>query len=207
MKRKILYNSMSTLRVQNTGNSSVSFATSGGGIFKPQFRTNQAERLSVPAKGTTSREILAKAPSPDVTIQGIKKKAVIVVDLSENILYKYDKNGKPEKAYLIASGKKSTPTSIGVRVVSHVESYPYRGAPAGSKRRRSPGAYGPRIIILENLNPKDGTKSPTGEFIHGNNNASSIGKYASNGCMRMDNDVIRELSNQVKRDDIVLIQK
>lgn len=161
---------------------------------------------SIQAKGTTSTAALMYAPSPVVKIQGSTKIATFVVDLSQNVLYHYNNDGEPICAYLVASGKKSTPTHKGVRIVSHVETYPYKNAPPASKRRRAPRAYGPKIIVLEKLDPKTGEKSLTGEYIHGTNNPSSIGKYASLGCIRMDNEVIKELSKQVKRGDIVIIQ-
>lgn len=158
-------------------------------------------------EGTDNKSILFNAPSAEIEIQGEPRTAKIVVDLSTNVLYKYDEFGNAEKAYLIASGKKRTPTHAGIRVVSHTESYPYKSAPASTKRRREPWLYGPKIIILDKLNPETGEKSQTGEFIHGNNNPDSIGKYASLGCMRMDNEVIKELSTEVKRGDIVIIKK
>lgn len=179
--------------------------------------SNQLERIPaadnfttvahIPPSGTSSKKVLLGAPDPYVTIEGELKTATIVVDLSQNTLYKYDEFGNAEAAYLVASGKKSTPTSTGVRVVTHVETYPYRTAPRKAKRRRSPRDYGPKIICLETVNPKTGERGITGEFIHGNNNPSSIGKYASHGCIRMDNEVIKELAAQVKKGDIVLIQK
>ena len=162
---------------------------------------------TIPTLGTTDISILKNAPSPDVYIESKLKKAIIVVDVSKNVLYKYDSAGKPTIAYSVASGKKSTPTNTGIRIVSHVEKYPYRTAPRGTKRRRNPKAYGPKAIILDKLNPVTGERSWFGEFIHGNNDANSIGKYVSNGCMRMDNSVIEELSKQVKRGDIVKIIK
>ena len=160
---------------------------------------------TVTAQGTTDINVLKNAPSPDVYVKSELKKATIVIDLSKNILFKYDSDGNPTKAFLVASGKKSTPTEVGVRIVSHVEIYPYHTAPSGTKRRRNPKAYGPKIIILNKLNTVNGEQSPFGEFIHGNNDATSIGKYASQGCIRMDNEVIKELSTQVKRGDIVKI--
>lgn len=162
---------------------------------------------SIPPSGTTSQKFLSQAPSPDVKVCGVNKKAKIVVDISKNVLYTYDESGTPTCAYLIASGKKSTPTHTGVRAVSHVETYPYRTSPYNTKRRRNPKAYGPKIIILDILDTKTGENSQIGEFIHGNNDEESIGKYASKGCMRMDNEVIRELSANAKRGDIVLIIK
>ena len=46
-----------------------------------------------------------------------------------------------------------------------------------------------------------------GEFIHGNNDSTSIGKKVSMGCIRMDNNVIKYLSGVVKRGDFVVIKK
>lgn len=161
----------------------------------------------VPARGTKDINVLKNAPSPDVYVNSELKKATVVVDLSKNILFKYDSDGNPTDAFLVASGKKTTPTSSGLRIVSHVETYPYRSAPRMTKRRRNPSAYGPKIIILNELNAITGEQSSCGEFIHGNNDASSIGKYASQGCIRMDNEVVKELSTKVKRGDIVKIIK
>ncbi len=162
---------------------------------------------SIPASGSTDIHKLIGAPSAEVTIAGVKHNAVIVVDISKNVLYKYDNEGHPEAAYLVASGKKSTPTHTGVRIVTHTETFPYKNAPANSKRRRAPRDYGPKIICLNKIDTNTAEQSPTGEFIHGNNNPNSIGKYASHGCIRMDNEVIKQLSQQVKRGDIVIIQK
>ena len=157
-------------------------------------------------KGTAEKNILDNAPDPHITIAGEEKIAKIMVDLSQNVLYKYDTEGNAQTAYLIASGKKNTPTDKGVRIVTHTESYPYRSAPRRTKRRRNPGAYGPRVICLNKIDKLTGIQSQTGEFIHGTNQPNSIGKYASLGCMRMDNEVIKELAGEVKRGDIVIIK-
>lgn len=162
--------------------------------------------VTAPPEGTSEKDVLAGAPQPNVKIQGQMKTAKFVVDLSKNVLYKYNIQGKPEMAYMIASGKPSTPTSKGVRVVTHTETYPYRTAPAHTKRRRNPSAYGPKIILLNKLDPNTGEKSDIGEFIHGNNNFDSLGRYASHGCIRMDNEVIKQLAAEAKRGDIVIIK-
>ena len=161
----------------------------------------------VPPAGTTDAAILAQAPSPKTTILGKEKIATIVIDLSTNILYKYDKNGNPEIAYRVASGKKSTPTAEGIRLVTHTETYPYKSAPAVTKRRQNPQDYGPKLIGLTMIDPRTGRKWVNGEFIHGNNNRSSIGKYASKGCVRMDNEVIKVLAKQVKAGDVVIMKR
>ena len=148
----------------------------------------------VPPKGTEAPYILRNAPSPWLNVKGELKSAKIVVDLDKNYLYKYNELGEPQKVYLIASGKKSTPTDTGIRIVQNIEKWPYRTAGIATKRRKNPNDYGPRALILQKFNPLTGDTSPTGEFIHGNNNPKSIGKYASKGCMRMDNEVIKELA-------------
>lgn len=161
----------------------------------------------VSPKGNNEPYILREAPSPWLEVQGELKSARIVVDLSKNILYKYNELAEPEMAYLIASGKKSTPTNTGVRIVTNIEKWPYKTAGLATKRRKNPNDYGPRAIIVQKLNPITGEKSSTGEFIHGNNNPKSLGKYASKGCIRMDNQVIRELAKQIKKGDLVIIKR
>ena len=160
---------------------------------------------SITPNGTTDRSLLKSAPSPFLTVMNKKKTAKIVVDISRNLLYKYDSMGEAEAAYRIASGKKSTPTHKGVRVVSHVETYPYRSA-VGTKRKRNPRDYGPKVVVLNRLNPTTGEEAPIGEFIHGNRNASTLGMYVSHGCMRMDNEVIKQIAKEVEKGDIVIIK-
>ena len=161
--------------------------------------------VKVPATGTTGDSVLLYAPSPKVELAGEQKNAAIVVDLSKNVLYQYDVNGKATCAYLVASGKKSTPTKTGLRIVSHVESFPYKSAPASTKRRRKPWDYGPRIICLDTIDPETGKRGRTGQFIHVNANSKSIGKYTSLGCIRMDNGIIKKLAKEVKRGDLILM--
>ena len=172
-------------------------------------RTFSDEVALPPAKGSATDSILAFAPDPWVTVQGQQKVLTFVVDVTNNILYHYDKEGNPIMGYRIASGKlnPNDQTDVGLRVVSHVETYPYKTAPTHTKRYNNPADYGPKCIILETLDPYTGKKGVTGEFIHGNRNASCIGQHASKGCMRMDNEVIKKLANLVKRDDLVMVIK
>lgn len=153
---------------------------------------------------------LLNAPSPMVTIAGKKQNVGIVVDLAENKLYRYDQEGKVKDGYHVASGKLNKQgksiTGTGLRRVHHIENYPYKCAP-GTKRSRNPKAYGPNILYLTVINPKTGAEQGSnGEFIHGNNDTSSIGKYASHGCIRMDNDVIKQFAKEVEKGTLVLIK-
>lgn len=183
------------------------------GIAAPQMLYSQTVTKpdtftrTVKPEGTFDKTFLAGAPDSEIVIAGEKQLATIVVDLKTNVLYKYNESGEPEAAYLIASGKSSTPTHTGVRIVTHTEKYPYRTAPTNSKRRRNPRDYGPKILCLNKLDPKTGEQSVTGEFIHGCRNENCLGKYVSHGCMRMANDVITELADIVKPGSIVVIKR
>ena len=62
-------------------------------------------------------------------------------------------------------------------------------------------------MYLTIVDPKTGNNlGSNGEFIHGNNNASSIGTYASHGCIRMDNEVIKKLAAETEKGTYVLIK-
>ena len=169
----------------------------------------KAEKLITP-QGVKDKSVLKYAPEPDIVIAGEKKKAGIVVDISKNILYRYDKDGNPVNAYLIASGKKSTPTDKGIRIVSNKEKYPYKTA-VGTKRKRNPKDYGPFVLVLKKIDTETGEQTRTGEFIHGCRSyektfESTPDRYVSHGCMRMDNDVIKELASIVEKGEIVIIK-
>ncbi len=190
------------------------FALAASALTIPTYTTlaqNKKDKIEliknrVPACGTQDSLVLANAPSPTINIAGQKQQVAAVVDLSQNVLYQYDEHGNAVNAYLIASGKKTTPTNKGVRAVTHIETYPYKKAPKHTKRYKNPQDYGPKIICLETVDTLSNARGITGEFIHGNNNPHSIGKYASKGCMRMDNEVIKKLANQIKRGQFILIK-
>lgn len=175
------------------------------------FGTNVTEDVSFDLgfQKTTSTKNpeLENAPSPKFTVNGEEKNARIVVSLSENKLYLYDENGEAEEVHSVASGAKNTPTHVGLRKVSHIETYPYSSA-TGTKRKANPKPYGPKILILTSIDPKTGKNlGSNGEFIHGNSNASSIGKYVSHGCIRMHNDQILRMAEIVEPGSYVIIQK
>lgn len=158
-------------------------------------------------QGSDDSLILSKAPSPALTVQGEKKNAKIVVDISKNILYHYDEKGKPVMAYLVATGKPKSPTKEIISIVSHIETFPYKSAPAHTKRHKSPRSFGPKAIILDKLDTLKNERINSGQFIHGNNDFASLGKHASLGCVRMDNEVIKQLAKIIKRGDIVIFRK
>lgn len=80
------------------------------------------------------------------------------------------------RTYKVAVGKPSTPTPKGTFKIIN--------------RALNPGGpFGARWLGLD---------APYGDYgIHGTNSPSSIGKNISNGCIRMFNDQVIELSNLV----------
>ena len=199
----------------HTGNiSSNHYAMANSEPLLSMASSNSSDSYSIssvpkilPKEGSREPEVLAKAPSCKIVVNGQVQNAIIVVDLNNFTLYKYDRSGNPEIAYSIAKGAPSSPTSTGIRRISHVEVSPYSTAPESTKRHRNPKPYGKRVIVLDNVDPKTGEISSIGEFIHGNgDNDTSMGQAVSGGCMRLPNVAVIELAKQVKRGDYVLIQ-
>lgn len=94
------------------------------------------------------------------------------------------RDNKVYKTYRVAVGKPSTPTPKGTFKIVN--------------RAINPGGpFGARWL---------GLNAPNGDYgIHGTNNPSSIGKSVSNGCIRMYNNQVIELSSLVSIGTIVRI--
>lgn len=187
-----------------------SFANNNSGRYADSFELS-TEVLQSPSndlkKGSRSKVLLKNAPSPVIVIAGKKVNARIVIDISTNRLYKYNELGKAEVVYSVATGKSSTPTKTGIRKVSDIEDYPYATA-YGTKRKKNPKDYGPHVIRLDYVNTQTGKiYGNNGQFLHGNKNASTIGMYVSKGCIRMDNEVIKQMAKELQKGDYVLITR
>ncbi len=107
----------------------------------------------------------------------------ITIDTKKHTLTLY-KNNIIHKIYPVAVGKPSSPTPKGTFKIIN--------------RAINPGGpFGVRWL---------GLNAPYGDYgIHGTNNPSSIGKEVSNGCIRMYNNQVLELSNLVTIGTIVTI--
>jgi len=99
----------------------------------------------------------------------------ILINTKDKELSLYREN-KLIKTYPIAIGKPSTPTPKGVFKIIN-------------KAINPGGPFGIRWL---------GLSAPNGDYgIHGTNTPSSIGKAVSNGCVRMFNKDVLEVSNLV----------
>lgn len=132
----------------------------------------------------------------------------VVVDKSENQLYFYDLDGQLDTTFTVGLGKATTPTHEGLRVITDIESYPYLEAPKNTKRHKTPADYGSKVICLANVDKKTGEIVGTdGEFIHGTNQPSSVGKNQSKGCVRMHNKDVEKLAEWLSVGQYVLVRE
>jgi lipoprotein-anchoring transpeptidase ErfK/SrfK len=109
----------------------------------------------------------------------------IEVDLSEHLLRVYD----GDRVFMedtVAVGKPETPTPVGKFFIRVLLRAPDPTTVYG------PYAYGlsSHSEVLEEFNGGDAEIG-----IHGNNDASVLGKYVSAGCIRMDNEKITRLAS------------
>lgn len=146
--------------------------------------------------------------SPKIKVGKEYIRPTVIVDKSENELYLYDSKGYLKSSFSVGLGKKTTPTKIGLRKVVGIESYPYKNAPKQTKRHQFPNDYGPKVIVLGIVDPKTGEVTGfNGEFIHGTNKPESIGKNESKGCVRMNNEEVKQLATELEIGQYVLIRE
>ena len=120
----------------------------------------------------------------------LSKGQYLIINSKKNKLG-YFEDGVLVKEFSVATGKSSTPTPQGkFKIVNKIKNRPYYsgGIPGGSPNN----PLGDRWLGLH-----VGATYGTTYAIHGNNNASSIGKHVSGGCIRMHNSEIRWLFEQV----------
>jgi V8-like Glu-specific endopeptidase len=123
---------------------------------------------------------------------------LIIINKATNQLAYYN-NGKIVKTFKVATGRQKNFTPEGTfKIVNKIKNRPYYKDNIAGGDPRNP--LGDRWLGL-NARGTNGTTYA----IHGNNNPSSIGTYASAGCIRMYNDEVRWLFDQVKVNTTVII--
>lgn len=126
-----------------------------------------------------------------------------VAALDQHRFFLYDREGKLERIYPIATGLPSSATQAGIKVVSGKLNDPTAVAKklwpeTGGK------AFGTRLVDLSWLDPKSGKITRSGEELHGTYVRGSIGKDASHGCMRFYNEDIEDLFPRLKVGEVVV---
>jgi lipoprotein-anchoring transpeptidase ErfK/SrfK len=120
----------------------------------------------------------------------------VVVDLSARRLTLY-RHGRPVLRAPVAVGSSATPTPLGRYYVNQRLIPPDPGGPYG------PAAIG--ISAFSNVLTGWAQGGPIA--IHGTNEPWSIGHAASNGCIRLHNDVLRRLFKATPAGTPVVIRK
>ena len=122
----------------------------------------------------------------------------IIINKSTNQLAYYE-NNKLTRVFSVATGKSANLTPEGkFKIVNKIVNRPYYTGKIPGGDPRNP--LGNRWLGLD----AKGTKGTT-YAIHGNNNPSSIGSYASLGCIRMHNDEVKWLFDKVKVNTTVIV--
>jgi lipoprotein-anchoring transpeptidase ErfK/SrfK len=159
-----------------------------------------------PAPGLKAWEdpnISPKALVPPTMVRGKLTRGIAAID--QHRFFLYDRQGKLEKIYPIASGKGENATDLGIKVVSGKLADPSHVArelwPESGGR-----AFGTRLVDLSWLDPKTGKIARSGEELHGTFDRNSIGKDASHGCMRFFNEDIEEVYERLNVGDVVITQ-
>lgn len=123
---------------------------------------------------------------------------IIIINKTNNQLAYYQ-NNKLIKTFKVGTGRKPSYTPEGkFKIVNKITNRPYYSGKIPGGDPRNP--LGNRWL---GLNAR-GTWGTT-YAIHGNNNPKSIGGYVSGGCIRMYDDQVEWLYNQVKVNTTVII--
>lgn len=134
------------------------------------------------------------------TVEAKDLEQLIIINKATNELVFYD-NGMLIKKYSVATGREAGFTPEGkFKVIVKAENVPYYKLHIPGGAPNNP--LGPRWIGLD----VPGTWGYT-YGIHGNSNESSIGTYASSGCVRMHNKEVKELYSNVKTESTVIITR
>ena len=136
-------------------------------------------------------------------------RAKVVVDLSENRLFLYDKNNDIKQVFSVAVGKISEATGKSVTSVGYKQVDSMVGNPAwlGEQMYQKPDIFGPKLVGLGEYNTTTGHVKNAPFEIHGTNNENSIGEDASSGCVRMLNDAVKDVYSEMNKGDRVYFKE
>ncbi len=143
-----------------------------------------------PSSWTNDPEILKDAPDPYFTLKGKKILAKGTVDITNCRFYVYDDNGKAIESFRVATGAPRTPTTTGIRKVLKKQIYPYLDCERGTKRRRFPFDYGPKIAYINVVDTITGNLHDNGGYFHGTRHEEAVARqnrHLTHSCVRVHN--------------------
>ncbi|MEG1635652.1 MAG: L,D-transpeptidase family protein, partial [Rikenellaceae bacterium] len=157
---------------------------------------------------TEEKNITTKEPTEEEIVEtpNIEGGMYIVISKETMKLCLYDSKSKLVKKYTIACGKElgdkkgrgDNCTPEGVFKIQAIQDASNWDHDFNDSKGVIKGAYGPKFIRLH-------TPPHTGIGIHGTHDPASLGKRASEGCIRMNNQDVAELSKYAYTDMPVII--
>jgi L,D-transpeptidase ErfK/SrfK len=128
---------------------------------------------------------------PEIDRQGI------VINLPEYRLYYFLPDGTYVATFAIGIGREEFPTPIvDTRIITRIENPSWTPTPVARREYRAAGTILPPVVPPGPDNPLGPLAIQLGipgYFIHGTNRPFGVGQRASQGCIRLYNDEIREL--------------
>ena len=73
-------------------------------LYAQLSEKDRFEKVVPPPEGSSDSAVLNAAPNPEISINGKVQNAVIVVDLSKNVLFKYDSLELQKRLILLQAG-------------------------------------------------------------------------------------------------------
>lgn len=172
--------------------------------IKPESKATQSKTQVQPRDGSQPKD---SAKGSKTKTPAASKGRWILIDKSSYTLTLYN-GDKPEKTYKVAVGKNpgdkqkvgDNRTPIGEFTVQSIENASHWTHDFKDGKGVIAGAYGPWFIRLK-------TGKWRGIGIHGTHNPASIGTMATEGCIRLQNENLRELKPLVRVGMRVRIQE
>ena len=160
--------------------------------------TTPAAPVAQPTPGRLASDRRALGTAPDPRLPG-GRLARVVVRIGEHRAYLYDRGGRPIAAFPVRTGKATTPTRPGVKIVVGKNADPTavskRLWPASGGR-----AFGSRLLDLSDFDPLTGQTSRgrhAGQELHGTYATRTIGRDFSHGCVGLRNADIETIYDAV----------
>ncbi len=169
-------------------------------VVPANIPTDSANPNTAPGSTPAQPPAQTPNPSPTPTAAPAELPVKLVLRLRERRVYVY-RGDRVEISYPVAIGKPSTPTPIGTyRVFQMVKNPIWRNPWTGQVTNPGPNsALGLRWIgFMERSNGIIG--------FHGTPTVNSIGRAASNGCVRMRNEHVVELFEKVQMGTTVVVE-
>jgi peptidoglycan hydrolase-like protein with peptidoglycan-binding domain len=164
------------------------------------------DKYAPPAGKTSWSEGADPGPVPSPAVG--KKKARVVVDLSQHRLFLFDKKGNLEKIYGVRSGREGMNTAAGVKIVDGKNADP-RAVSDALWPDSGGQAFGTRLLNLSDYDPATGRVykgAHSGQELHGTYQDYSIGRDFSHGCVGLRNVDIEEIFDKLGNGELVKFQ-